>query len=556
MAGSRSPVRSAVRTALRARGIPRILIAFGTFRAAEFGVWIATTAVAFEFGGVREATAVLVAQLLPAVATASLVGGWSDRWGERKVLVAGMYVQSVAMASIGILLALDAPRVAAYAGAVVATSAVSTTRPAISALVPLLVPGPRELSAANVAIGWLDGAATLIGPAITAICIATIGPNAPFLVFAVAVALAATVAIAIPEAARAAKTGSPDIPVRDALAAVARAESSRSVLVLLASRAFVEGALDLLYVVIALDVLGGSGADAGWLNAAYGAGALVGASASVVLVGRLALWPAAAAGALVAALGLVALGTTDTNATAAIAFVVIGVGTSVLLIAARTLLQRVTDLRLLCHAFSLAEAGDDTMLLVGSLSIPLIVTVASPQWAGAAVAGVFLLAVGSQIRTAAIADRRAHAPLAEIELLHRLELFAVLSAPALETLAREARPVSLAPGTVIVKEGEPGAEFYAIREGEVAVDRAGERIAVRTAGDGFGELALLFDVPRTATVTAITPVELLAIGRDAFLVAVTGEQATVHSVATHIETFDHSLGSWRPNPDAELDSDA
>ena len=131
-----------------------------------------------------------------------------------------------------------------------------------------------------------------------------------------------------------------------------------------------------------------------------------------------------------------------------------------------------------------------------------------------------------------------------------------LSAAALETLAREARPVSLAPGTVIVQEGEPGAEFYAIRAGEVAVDRAGERIAVRTVGDGFGELALLFDVPRTATVTAITPVELLAIGRDAFLVAVTGEQATVHSVATHIETFEHALGTWRPKPDAELDSDA
>ena len=109
---------------------------------------------------------------------------------------------------------------------------------------------------------------------------------------------------------------------------------------------------------------------------------------------------------------------------------------------------------------------------------------------------------------------------------------------------------------MIVQEGEPGAEFYAIRAGEVAVDRGGERIAVRTVGDGFGELALLFDVPRTATVTAITAVELLAIGRDAFLVAVTGEQATVHSVASHIETFDHSLGTWSPNPDAERDSDA
>ena len=319
-----------------------------------------------------------------------------------------MYVQSVAMASIGILLVLDAPVSSPTRGPSLATSAVSTTRPAISALVPSLVPGPRELSAANVAIGWLDGAATLIGPAITAICIATIGPNAPFLVFAVAVALAATRGHRHPGGgARGPHRGPRHPGARRARGGRSGAEGPRSVLVLLASRAFVEGALDLLYVVIAIEVLGGSGADAGWLNTAYGAGALAGASASIVLVGRLALWPAAAAGALVAALGLVALGTTDTNATAAVAFVVIGVGTSLLLIAARTLLQRVTDLRLLCHTFSLAEAGDDSMLLVGSLSIPLVVAVASPQWAGAVVAVVFLLVVGfadpdrSRSRTAA-----------------------------------------------------------------------------------------------------------------------------------------------------------
>src|SRR5262245_42752733 len=88
---------AAVGAALRTAGIPRVLVAFGIFRAAEFGVYIATTAVAFEFGGVGEATAVLVAQLLPAIFTAGLVGGWSDRWGARRVLVAGMVTQAAFM---------------------------------------------------------------------------------------------------------------------------------------------------------------------------------------------------------------------------------------------------------------------------------------------------------------------------------------------------------------------------------------------------------------------------------------------------------------------------
>ena len=97
------------------------------------------------------------------------------------------------------LLAVDAPTSRAYACAVIASCAVTTTRPTVSTLVPPLVPGPRELSAANVAIGWLDGAACLLGPAITAVCIATIDPYAPFLVFGTAVAVAATVAVGIPE---------------------------------------------------------------------------------------------------------------------------------------------------------------------------------------------------------------------------------------------------------------------------------------------------------------------------------------------------------------------
>ena len=164
---------AAIFRTIRAPGVGRLLAVFGAFRAAEFGVWISMTTVAFGFGGVREATAVLVAQLLPAAFFAAFVGGWSDRRGAWRVLTTGLIVQSAAMFAIAVVLATGAPHVLADAGAAISTCAVTTTRPVVATLLPAYVRGPCELAAANVALGWLDGAATLVGPAIAALALTT-----------------------------------------------------------------------------------------------------------------------------------------------------------------------------------------------------------------------------------------------------------------------------------------------------------------------------------------------------------------------------------------------
>ena len=548
---------AAIFRTIRAPGVGRLLAVFGAFRAAEFGVWISMTTVAFGFGGVREATAVLVAQLLPAAFFAAFVGGWSDRRGARRVLTTGLIVQSAAMFAIAVALATGAPHVLAYAGAVISTCAVTTTRPVVATLLPAYVRGPCELAAANVALGWLDGAATLVGPAIAALALTSVDSWTPFTVFGGLIAIAAIVTLGLPDRPTAMALEIPGTtavaeppPVRAALREVAHAPGPRSVLLLLAARAFSDGALDLLYVVVAVEVLHGSSADAGWLYTMFGAGALVGAAASMSLVGRRSLWPAALMGATVTVVALVGLGAVHSGVAAAFVFVVIGAGSALLLIASRTLLQRVTDLRLLCHAFSLAEASDATMLMFGSLSVPLLVAILSPRWAGAGVALVLAAVVGSQIGAVARADRRANAPIEIIELLRHSDVFGLLSAPALETLAREARPFVAPAGTVIITEGDRGDDFYVVQSGAVAITHDGQVLRTCRRGHGFGELALLFDVPRTATVTTTEDSELLAIGREAFLVSVTGEQATVHNLAAHIDALDHSLGAW-PGPEPQ-----
>ena len=329
----------------------------------------------------------------------------------------------------------------AYAGAVISTCAGHDdpshrrgTDPCVRARAP-------RAAAANVALGWLDGAATLVGPAIAALTLTTVGSYAPFMVFGVLVAVAAIVTFGLPERPTALAIELPGLsavteppPVLAALGEVAHTPGPRSVLLVLAARAFSDGALDLIYVVVAVEVLHGSSADAGWLYTMYGAGAarrrgrIDGPRGSQVALAR----GAHRRGRHRRRAGMSRRGALGRRRRVRVRRH--RCRDALLLIASRTLLQRVTDLRLLCHAFSLAEASDTTMLMVGSLSVPLVV--ASCRRGGRARAS------RSCSPRRRLADRwypaptgARNAPIAIIELLRRSDIFGLLSAPALETLA-------------------------------------------------------------------------------------------------------------------------
>jgi CRP-like cAMP-binding protein len=117
-------------------------------------------------------------------------------------------------------------------------------------------------------------------------------------------------------------------------------------------------------------------------------------------------------------------------------------------------------------------------------------------------------------------DRTVAAPTEELAIIERVPMFAPLSIVAKEHMAATLIPVSVAAGEVVIREGDVGDRFYIVVHGELEAVAPGVHTTA-AAGDYFGEIALIRDVPRTATVTALVDSQLYAMDRNDFLAAVT-----------------------------------
>ena len=297
--------------------------------------------------------------------------------------------------------------------------------------------------------------------------------------------------------------------------------SLRTIVGLMVAQTFVDGALAVLIAVAAFDLLDLGGSGIGVLDSAVGVGALLGSVVAAGMVGgRLA--PSFSIGMALWGVPLALLALLPFPVVALVLFALIGVGNILIDVAGLTLLQRVAPEHVLARVFGVLETAILTSIALGGLLTPLLLDLVGNE-ATFIVVGLFLpvLAALGYPRLREI-DAAAVVPVETIELLRGVPLFTLLGPVAIEELARQSGRVEVAAGEAVFEQGESGDRFYAIVAGDVRVLIDGLEARTEGPGDYFGEIALLREVPRTATVLATTDLELLFLERADFVAAVSG----------------------------------
>ncbi|TXL63197.1 MFS transporter [Aeromicrobium terrae] len=527
-------LRTSLGHVLRNRNIRRIQLAFVGSAIGDGAYAIAVAIFAYQAGGATAVGIWMAIRYTLMAVTAPFGALLADRWPRKRVMILADLIRAVLVTGSAILLYADAPAAPVYVLATLTSLLASPFLVAQRAILPSLAERPEELTAANGTASTIDSLAFFAGPALGGLLLEFTTVQGVFLVevatFLWSMALVAGVRVpAAPEAD--APEASPEEPEADEpsflseTAAGFRTIGSDSGLLLVTIavcvQTIVAGALMVILVAMAAEVLDSGESGVGYLNSVFGIGCILGGFYAISRASKERLAGDLAVGVLLWSLPLLLVSAWSVPAACYIAIALVGIGNPMVDVNLDTIMQRLAPDEVLGRVFGALESAAIAAMALGAVVMPGLLEWLGLEWAlmviSVPVAVVTLLMLPKLLAL----DVRLRAP-AALELIRGVDIFAPLSPAAQDSLARGAVEQQFSAGAVLMREGDAGDDFFVIESGLVEVTQEGRVLRREGPGEYFGEIALLRDVPRTATITAVDDTVVRTITRDDFLAAVSG----------------------------------
>jgi MFS family permease len=503
----------------------KLQLAFVGSITGEWGFLVALAVYADRHGGAKAVSAVLVIRWVAAALTAPWLAYFADRYRRERVMLVADLSRVAAMAGMAAAAFTGSSPAIVFALAGFMAVASKTFRPAQAALLPQLAESPEQLTAANVSSTAIESVGSFLGPALGGLLLAAASIGWVFVADGLTLVLSALLVVQLRSRGEPPRPRERTSTFREAVAgfnALSTERDARVIVFLYFCQTVVAGALRVLIVVTALDLLDIGNSGLGFLNAAVGVGGLLGVGVTFALVGRKRLASDFGLGLVLIGAGLALIGVWPTVLGAILLMGVFGIGNTLVDVSGVTLMQRAVRDEVLGRVFGALQSILVLGLAGGALIAPALLDLIGTRASLIVVGGLLPILALLMWRRLAVIDARARVPLDRIELLRANPLFAPLPAATIEHLAVKLVPRVVAGGETVFRQGDPGDLFYIVGDGRCEISIDGEKVADAWPGEGFGEIALLRDVPRTATVTAVEDTKLLALERDDFIAAVTG----------------------------------
>lgn len=531
-ASSSDASHRAQRAALGNGDLIRHVVVHLTSTAADWAVFIGVLVYAFEVGGASATGLASIALLVPYITAAFFTGSLAERLPPGRVRLGGLAVQVAGYGTAALAVAGGAALPIVVAASMVGVGAVTTLRTSGAVILPAIVRSTRELAVGNLWTGYAESLGALLGP-LAATGLLAFGGSAAVLAGCAGMAALGAAVTLLPRLVDPPGGGDAVDRSRGSVRRVVhnvRGLRSRpgvlGVLFVAGAQYFVVGALDIIVVVAAEDRLDLGDSGPGLLLTMVGIGALAGGVVTTFLIRLDRLAPVLVGAMLLVAVFATTLGASLTVVAAFVLLPLIGISRSVIDLVADVLLHRSAPPEILASVYAVIEIAAGIGLILGSVGAQALIALSGVEAALYGTGGFFLLLVVITLGSMRLADSSATVPVVSMSVIRRLPVFSSLPAAELETLSRSGEEVRTGPGERIVVEGDDGDRYYAIMSGTFEVTVRGVPVYQAQRGQGFGEVALLASVPRTATVTSMGEGLLLAIDRTPFLIAVTGHDTT------------------------------